>query len=337
MFKKLRMVWEARNWMKRNEPFLSTWHAYIGYKLDLFTVLQTPHTLDALLAKTGYATELLTSWVDTGVVLGHLKQDGNGEIRSTRRMQKYFSKDSPTCIGELLKEMLEMHIPALLHYPAILQGEPKPTYGGEHYGQTVAATSALIEQRAFPYVHKMARRLGVRRFLDIGCGSGGYLLEFANRVGSEQGRFVGIDLNGDCIKLADSVAKASELQNVSFHCQSFEQYQSEEKFDMTMMNNILHYYAPHTREALIHKAASHLTDSGSLVIITPLYLERFGRRFATAFNAFMQAHSNLYALPRKQELIGIAERNGFHLHTLKPIIREGSWYCLVFTKQGLSD
>jgi len=336
MLAKLRMVWEARNWMKKNEPFLSTWQAYVGYKLNLFTILKTPLTLDALITKTGYPTELLSSWVDTGIVLGHLKKDANEEIRSTRRMQLYFSKDSSSCIGELLKEMLEMHIPALLQYPDLMKGDPKPTYVGDRFGQTVAATSALIEQRAFPFVHKVARDLAVRRFLDIGCGSGGYLLEFAERVGSKQGRFVGIDLNQDCIQLADSVAKASELQNISFHCQPFEHYQSSEKFEMTMMNNLLHYYAPHTREALIRKAASHLTDTGSLVIITPLYLERFGRRFATAFNSFMQAHSNLYALPRKQELIAIAERNGFQLSQLKPIIREGSWYCLVFTKQGLS-
>ncbi|MCD8511544.1 MAG: class I SAM-dependent methyltransferase [Bacillus sp. (in: Bacteria)] len=331
MFKQLQMVWEARSWMKRNQPFLGTWHVYVGYKLSLFDTFSDGRTLEDATSSMDCNENLLKSWVDAGVVLGHLKRDKRNRIFAKKRMIKYFSKTSPYCIGELVKEMLEMHIPALLSYPKLMKGEARNVYNHEEYGQTVAATSALIEKKALPTVEKYVKGQAVSSVLDIGCGTGGYLVNLARK--GQAGKYIGIDLNKQVIEEAKELAASQKLENVEFIEADIRDWNViKEKMDLVMINNLLHYFSQNTRLSLIKRAADYLNEGGMMLIITPLYLEKSGEEFSTAFNSFMNAHENLYPLPHKEELFEIAEQGSLQLIAQKAIVKEGSWYCLVFKK-----
>ncbi|OMP66525.1 hypothetical protein BTO28_12445 [Domibacillus epiphyticus] len=325
-------MWEARNWMKRNEPFLPTWHAYVGYRLDLFEKLSRGMSIDQVISEYGYEDNLLRSWADTGVVLDHLKKNGEQLIPS-KQMMRFFTQKSEDAIGELLKEMFEMHMPVLMNYPDMIKTKRKSSFNGDHFGKTVAATSALIEKRAFPHVVKELQLRKPEWVLDIGCGTGGYLMKLARKM--NRGTYAGVDISKDVIDIAREKAKKYGLdQKVRFYYADINKWDVPDGlFDIVMMNNLLHYYSPDTRADLFARVAQLLSPKGTAVVITPLYLEKGGRRFSAAFNSFMEAHDNLYPLPKRKELVQDAKAAGLKLKAVKTVVREGSWYCMSFSKK----
>ena len=317
--------------MKRNERMLDTWHAYVGYRMDLFERLKQPVEMETFIGASGLEAGVLRNWVDAGLVIGHLVRVSESQIQASPAMVRDFTRSSPVHIGELLTEMLEMHIPSLLRYPALLRGEPKPDYHGDAYGHTVASTSALIEQRAVRLVQKWARRWGVRNSLDVGCGQGGYTLALAEQADTS-GKFIGLDIHQGVIARANLVAQWRGLPHAEFRCTAFEDFVADAPLDLVMLNNLLHYYSAEGREQLIAKAAQQLRAGGHLLLVSPLYLAPAGQRFSVAFHSFLDAHANLHGLPRKADIVAIAAQHGLTLSHCKPIIREGSWYCLAFEK-----
>ncbi|WP_052712249.1 methyltransferase domain-containing protein [Domibacillus indicus] len=332
MIAEYRKIWEARSWLKRNEPFLPTWHAYVGYRLDLFEKLSGGATLQSLADEYGYTEDLLRSWADTGVVLGHLKEEGDRLVPS-KKMLKFFSQKSDDTVGELLKELFEMHMPALMNYPEMMESNQRGRFKEDDFGKTVAATSALIEKRAFGHVLAEINAQKPNWVLDIGCGTGGYLMKLAKKM--NRGTFVGVDISRDCIEEAREKAVKKQLdEKVKFYYADINTWDVPGGlFDVVMMNNLLHYYSPDARESLFSRVAELVRKKGTVIIVTPLYLEKGGRRFSAAFNSFMEAHENLYPLPRKEELIRDAEAAGFKLKDVKTVVREGSWYCMSFSKK----
>lgn len=332
MIAEYRKIWEARNWLKRNESFLPTWHAYVGYRLDLFEKFSAGTSIETLVDKYGYEENLLRSWADTGIVLGHLKQSGNRFIPS-KKMLKFFTRKNDGAVGELLKELFEMHMPALMSYPDMMQTKQKANFDSESFGPTVAATSALIEKRAFGYVLDEVRSKKAKWVLDIGCGTGGYLLKLAQK--GRRGTYVGVDISKKCVETARQKALQQGLQEkVKFYYADINKCNMPDGlFDVIMMNNLLHYYSPEAREGLFKRVAELVHKNGTVILVTPLYLEKGGQRFSAAFNSFMEAHENLYPLPRKAELLHHAEMAGLKLKTVKTVVREGSWYCISFSKK----
>lgn len=79
MVRQWKRVWEARKWMKQNEGFLPTWHAYLGDRLNFFDELQQNGAVGAQVKD----RELLENWVQTGLILGHLKKKGDKIYPST--------------------------------------------------------------------------------------------------------------------------------------------------------------------------------------------------------------------------------------------------------------
>ncbi|OXS73289.1 class I SAM-dependent methyltransferase [Domibacillus enclensis] len=332
MIAEYRKMWEARNWMKRNEPFLPTWQAYVGYRLDLFEKLAGGATIESLVQEYGYEENLLRSWADAGVVLGHLKKEGDRLIPS-KKMLKFFSQKSDDTVGELLKELFEMHMPALMNYPSMIESNQKGTFNGDDFSKTVAATSALIEKRAFGHVLAEMSAQKPHWVLDIGCGTGGYLMKLAKKM--NQGTFVGVDISKDCVEEAREKAMEKQLDDkVKFYYADINTWDVPNGlFDVVMMNNLLHYYSPDARGDLFTRVAELVSKRGTVIVITPLYLEKGGQRFSAAFNSFMEAHDNLHPLPQKEALVQDAASAGLKLKSVKTVVREGSWYCMSFSKK----
>lgn len=327
-----RKMLEARNWMKRNEMFLPTWHAYVGYRLDLFNKLWNGETIDSLASDYGYEKNLLQSWADAGIVLGHLKQRG-GRLVPSRKMMTYFTRQSSQSVGELLKEMMEMHMPTLMHYPEMIETSQKGRFDSDQFSTTVAATSALIEKRAFGPVLTEMTAQNPRWVLDIGCGTGGYLMKLSKRF--KKGTFVGVDISKACIEEARLKAKEQGINGkVKFYYADINTWDVPNGlFQVVMMNNLFHYYSPDSRENLLERVAELLDEGGSLIVVTPLYMEKGGEPFSAVFNSFMQGHENLYTLPRKEELVRDAAEAGLELKSIKTVVKEGSWYCISFRKK----
>ncbi|WP_260682054.1 class I SAM-dependent methyltransferase [Alkalicoccobacillus porphyridii] len=317
----------ARKWMKKNEPFLQVWHAHLGFSLHLFTAFQKPQTPNDVAEQYNYRLDLLERWIEVGVALGHLKKKRGNKLQSDRKMVKYFSDASNQSIGMLLKEMVELHIPTMLTYRHIVQGE-KAAILEEDFGDIVAQTSGLLESVMCPKIEKIVKKHKIKSLLDVGCGHGGYLHRL-NQKFSDM-RLVGVETDEEVQKQA--VLKAKNTDITIIHA-DFLQYTDESTYELIMMNNLFYYFSYEDRLKLFKRAESLLPSGGIFLIVTPLIRSRHGQRFATGFNSFMSAHEQMYPVPTEKELISYGKQAGFKRDQSIPVIREGGWYVLVFKKK----
>ncbi|UTR04627.1 class I SAM-dependent methyltransferase [Alkalihalobacillus sp. LMS6] len=317
----LRKMWHARKWMKQTEPFLMTWHAHLGYSLNLFSYFKKPATVEEVASKHQLDEVLLKRWVDVGLTVGHLKKKRRNKVKSSRQMVTYLTKTSKRSVGILLEEMFELHIPTLLTYKHEL---PK----GDHQEKTpvanmVAETSTLLEAVTLPKVASRLNKQKSKRVLDVGCGLGGYIKKLAEQFPSIQ--FHGIEIDQDVCQRAND---ENGYKNVTIEQGDFKDMPFQQPYETVMMNNILYYFTLVERIALIKKAADVLKRKGELMIITPLADGKHGRRFASAFNSFMTAHKDMNALPTKKELQYIAKQANLKIVEERALIKEGGWYLI---------
>lgn len=315
-------VWEARKWMKQNEGFLPTWHAYIGYRLNLFDELQQTGAVGAHIKD----KELLENWVQTGLILGHLKKSGN-KLAPSKQMKNYFSKKSDVAIGDLLVELMELHIPSLMDYTPVLKGDaPRRSFDGDQHGTAVATTSSFIEQISYRSVKKVVSEIECTHILDIGCGNAGYIRRLAKDFPHKE--FVGIDLVKAVVE--DAKKQSEGLHNVRIEQQDLREWDNEgQTFSCVMMHNLLHYFSPVERMELMKHTDKLLDKNGAISLITPLYMSEHGQEFSAAFNNFLSIHDNLHRLPTAEDIEVLAAAIGRKVETLKPIVKEGGWYTIV--------
>lgn len=323
----IKRVKQARNWMKKNESFLQVWHAHLGFSLNLFTAFQKPRTTKDVASSYHYHLDLLERWVEVGVALGHLKKKRGARLQSAKQMVTYFSANSPQSIGMLLKEMVELHIPTMLTYKQLLQGEEVPLLD-EDFGDIVAQTSGLLESVMAPKIESIVSKNKIKSILDVGCGHGGYLHRLQHKF--PETRLVGIETDQDVQQQATKKAKHT---NISIRHADFLQYVDHDRYELIMMNNLFYYFSHEDRLKLFQRAQKLLDAKGFLLIVTPLIQSRHGQRFATGFNSFMSAHEQMHPVPTEKELIAYGKKAGYRRVQTIPAIREGGWYVLVFKKK----
>lgn len=93
--------------------------------------------------------------------------------------------------------------------------------------------------------------------LHIACGTGGYTRLFKNVK-----RFVGVDFSKKMISAAQKLHKGDSI-SCSFYCSTFEEFSSEEKFDIIYLGPYGHN-VPY-RPDVLEKAKSYLNQDGMIV------------------------------------------------------------------------
>ncbi|BCB02456.1 class I SAM-dependent methyltransferase [Bacillus sp. KH172YL63] len=321
-------VWRARSWMKKNVPFLYSWHAYVGYEMELFESFTEPATIQQVALARNIEMDLLEQWVEVGITIKHLKRVEDDKVTTRNRWKLPSSKSDPHSSGILLKEMMELHIPALLSYPQLLRNRTKQHFNSNIHGSTVAKTSILLERFAFPKVQKAIKNYGVKSILDLGCGEGGYVKRIGER--HPEMRMVGIEIHEAVAKAAEESLQA--YQNVDVMCKDLHEYDPEERFDMIMANNLFHYIDPSERLQFFEKASTWLEPEGVFFVLTPMQKSKHGKQFSSAFNSFFMTFQNLYPIPSQKEMETLAGKTDFTVDSVEPIVKEGGWYVMIFRK-----
>ncbi|RBW69555.1 class I SAM-dependent methyltransferase [Bacillus taeanensis] len=323
-------LWQARKWMKSNEKFLYTWHAYVGYSMHLFDLFLKGRTVQDAVSSQHLDESLLKRWVDVGVAIGHLKRKRNGKIKTRKKMRQSLSKSSHHSVGALLKEMMELHIPSLLSYPELLQGEKKNRFSEGHFASTVAETSTILERLVFPKVYRWIKKNNIQTVIDLGCGYAGYLMRLSEKRSNME--LVGVEVNEEVCKEAKNRINSNKFNNIFLYQSDLRDWQYNKKVDMVMLNNLLYYFPQSERECLFEKAYKLTGENGTIGIITPLDAPNHGQAFSAAFNSFMNAHENLYPLPTIESMKADAKKHGFKIKKIQPVIKEGGWYFICFAK-----
>ncbi|MTH53951.1 methyltransferase domain-containing protein [Bacillus mangrovi] len=321
-------IMKARGWMKKNIPFLYTWHAYVGYELDLYEYFRKPKTISEVAQAYDLKLDLLERWMEVGLAIKYMKKMPKGRFRTSRSFMLPSGKKNPRSTGVILKEMMELHIPALLSYPAIMTTENKQTFDHDMHGGVVAQTSSLLEQAAYPVMHQIVKKKGAESVLDVGCGHAGYLIRLAKD-------FPHLKLTG--IELNEGVANEARLRcrdypELNIECRDAFEWNYAEKKDLVLINNLLHYIPHEKRPDLLKRASSWLGEAGEIIILTPMKHEKYGRQFSSVFNSFFSAFSNLHPIPGEGDVKEIAEQAGLHVSSIRPVIKEGGWFAVRLVK-----
>ncbi|MFA9557932.1 trans-aconitate 2-methyltransferase [Evansella sp. AB-rgal1] len=323
MFSEWLEMIKARKWIKKNVPFLYSWHAYVGAELNLFDIFKKPLSVEEAANRAAVSRNLLKTWVEVGVVLKHLKQNKSGTYQ-VKRLKLFPKKGSHS--GALMKEMMELHIPSLLDYPELMKEDSKLVFNHEKHGGTVAQASRLIEPVAYPSLKKVIRESNATAVIDVGCGSGGYLHKLAND--HPELVMTGID-NHPRVAEKAKVACESAANVEIIHADVHHWNPPMKNNDVVMLNNLLHYVKPEKRIDILSRISRWIHHKGKIVLISPVKNSEYGKEFSSAFNSFFHAHSNLHPLPDQRELEEIAEVTHMKITQFDPIIKEGSWYLVV--------
>lgn len=107
--------------------------------------------------------------------------------------------------------------------------------------------------------------------LYIACGTSGYMRLFNNIK-----RFVGVDFSKKMISASKKEGKKYDISS-DFHCSTFENFQTEERFDVVWMGPYGHY-VPFTTDILI-KSRYYLKKDGFVLCSTsdPMYKGSYER------------------------------------------------------------
>ncbi|KZZ82576.1 class I SAM-dependent methyltransferase [Bacillus sp. SJS] len=321
-------VLKAKGWMKKNLPFLYTWHAYVGYELDLYESFRKPKTITEVAQANSLKKDLLERWMDVGLSIRYMKKASKGRFRTSRSFMLPSGKKNPQSTGVILKEMMELHIPALLSYPAIMTTENKQTFNHEQHGEVVAQTSSILEQVAYPVIHQLVKKTKAKSVLDAGCGHAGYLKRLAKDFPDLL--LTGIELNEGVAKEARS--KCREYPELRIECRDAFEWESPESWDLVLINNLLHYVPQERRGELLKKAGAWLAKGGGIAIITPMRHAKHGKQFSSVFNSFFSAFENLHPIPTEKEMEAVAAEAGLEISSIRPVVKEGGWFAVYLEK-----
>lgn len=322
-------MFKARMYMKRNEPFLYSWHAYVGYELDLFKAFERPMSKFDVADAYQLDENLLDQWVSVGLSIGHLKEAGRGRYKISNVWKLPKPKGNYSS-GVLLKEMMELHIPTLLSYPEMMRKQSRNHFDEEKHAPTVAETSRLLEVLALPKMSKKIRENDCKTVLDIGCGEAGYIQKLAERFPNTE--FTGIEISPAVTEKAQENTKENE--NITIENADLWNYHPKKQQDMVMMNNVIHYIDLEKRQELFAELARWLNDGGILSVVTPIAGSVEDPPFANVFNSFFSSFDNLYRLPTREELAEWGEQAGLQMLGIKTVIKEGSWYIAQYKKRN---
>jgi len=130
----------------------------------------------------------------------------------------------------------------------------------------------------FPKKEHLKQMLdGGIKFLDIGCGNGSLIIQFAQAFANS--KFVGVNPDIHGIEAAKAEISHLELEDrVSLEHMGAENLPYKEEFDMACMVVTLHEIPPNVREKVVQKAYEVLKSDGYLMILDfpyPSKLEDF--------------------------------------------------------------
>ncbi|HMA98390.1 MAG TPA: methyltransferase domain-containing protein [Wenzhouxiangella sp.] len=151
------------------------------------------------------------------------------------------------------------------NYSLDLYSEIRLETYGEDYGQTSWVTTA--ESHEIPGLLQLSPESSV---LEIGCGSGGYAVALAKRIGC---RIVGFEINASGVKTASALAKkekVSDLAKFEQHDASKELPYEDDSFDAIYSTDVM-CHVPRRKEVLTNtqgllKTGGRFVFSDALVI-----------------------------------------------------------------------
>lgn len=250
----------------------------LGVHLGLFRALaQTPGLSGVeLAARLALHAPYVEVWCKTAYGLEILDADAAGKYRLAPHFDAILASPShPRYLGGYVRLGTEVAAEDFRRCrEAFKSGTVKPFQGrGEHFNQAIAESTQGLQivtaKKILPGLAGLSERLAAGgAILEIGCGTGNFLLQAAKAFPGA--RLAGVDIDDESLAHArDKVQQAGLGKRISVHKEKVDD--AAGAFDAVVMIEVLHEIAPQIRPAVMGAAARTLKPGGWMVIIDETY------------------------------------------------------------------
>jgi ubiquinone/menaquinone biosynthesis C-methylase UbiE len=263
--------------------FMATHLINLGAKLGLFEALNEANegmTVPDLASKLGLHEPYLKIWCQTAYYFEILDADDQGRFMLQPFLDEILG-DKTNFKNYLANVAMDVDILGLFMKDApgyFRTGKTAEGYNTPEFSKVVYEPSKNIHLAfhfiIFPKDDHLKQMLaeGVR-FLDIGCGNGNLIIQFAQAF--QNSIFVGI--NPDNYGIEEAKTSISQLgleKRVSVENIGGENLPYNDEFDMVCMVVTLHEIPPDVRQSSVEKAYQALKSGGKLLILDFPYPSR---------------------------------------------------------------
>jgi SAM-dependent methyltransferase len=250
----------------------------LGTHLGLFGALaQSPGLSGAeLAARLGLHAPYVEVWCKTAYGLEILDADESGRYRLAPHFDSILASPThPRYLGGYVRLGTEVAADDFRRCrDAFKSGNAKPFQGrGDHFNQAIAESTQGLQvvtaKKILPGLADLAERLAAGgAILEIGCGTGNFLLQAAKSFPGA--KLAGVDIDDESLaKARDKVQQAGLAGRISVHREKVDD--AAGAFDAVVMIEVLHEIAPGIRPAVVGAAARTLKPGGWMVIIDETY------------------------------------------------------------------
>ena len=210
-------------------------------------------------------------------------------------------------LASMLEELTTYHLQVFDGLPGRLSGEPPGPYLGR-YGELVARSSRIMAPWIEAFTADVLGESEGRRVLELGCGSGAYLVSYAALHSGHRG--VGVDLDPGVVSAARRlVAEAGLEDRFAVRQGDLRQAESwpEGPFDVVTAHQNVYYFDAGERAALWRRCRQRLEEGGELVAVTPTS----GGPMSDYFELILRSTAGCQQLPAVEELTAELRDAGF--------------------------
>ncbi len=236
-----------------------------GIQLGIFDFLEKKKFKAEEIAKTlGFEKELTKVWCEAATACGYLEKD-HDKFYLSRWSKYYLISNSPTYIGYLCK-YTKIIYEAHSDLEARFRGN-RPLMETQHAMNTVESV-APIAKLAVPILMQEISILRKKcHILDLGCGLGTYLINFALK----NPELTGVGVDGGWIAAivyeARKLVEENNLQNrIKIKLADVLELKLNEKFDVIFMSGFLQAFNPKKALKILKKSKSWLKPNGILIL-----------------------------------------------------------------------
>lgn len=207
------------------------------------------------------------SLIAEGIRLRLLKRGSSGQIMLRGRFATCLATDEGRQVDAMLAEVTSYHHEVLHNLPALLRGAPPQDYLAR-YGGIVAESSRLLEPLILDFMQEVLSDEPCE-ILEIGCGAGAYLVNYASRHAKNRG--IGLDMSDEVVAIANEHLTAAGVVD-RFRALAGDARRADElpdgPYDVITAHQNVYYFDDAERADLWTRCEERLRPNGRLAIVT---------------------------------------------------------------------
>jgi ubiquinone/menaquinone biosynthesis C-methylase UbiE len=317
----------------------------LGVRLGLFRAFaeKSGATSRQIAARLGLHPPYLEVWCTTAYSLELLEVDADSRFRLAPFWESILANPMhPRYLGSLVQLLTEFTSEDFRRcLEGFRSGRTVPFQGrSETFAHLVAEATAglniMMVRKVLPVLPGLVDRLNRGGMvLDVGCGTGGLLIQLARAF--PKSRCLGIDIDPTGLTAARlAIEEAGVSHQVEILGGDVESITPISSFDAALMVEVLHEVAPAQRLGLLQGCFRILRPGGWLVILDETYPSTLQEAREPEFRSALQTgfEELIYGnvIPTRQEQERLLREAGFTGEIRRAIIGEG--LTLLTTQQG---